>query len=314
VTPSHPGHAHRPTSERRIRIAFFLNLGFTFVEIAGGLWTNSIAILSDALHDLGDSVALGLTWHFARLSKRRGDETFTFGYRRFSLLGALVMSIVLFAGGAVVLSEAIPRILSPQATNARGMIALSLVGLLVNGVAALRMHGGRSVGERVVAWHFVEDVLGWAAVLVASVVMWFRDVPILDPVLSIGITLYVLWNVGKRLKETFSILLQAVPGDVDLEQIRGAVRAIPGVCDVHHLHVWSQDGEHHVLTAHVVAADASSYEAVSSLRRSIKEDLQRFGIEHATIEVEADDGSGCPDEGEGCRPCPAERRPPGSGS
>lgn len=300
----HPGHAHGPSPEQRIGAAFFLNLAFTLIEIVGGIWTNSVAVLSDALHDLGDSIALGLSWHFARISKRKGDETFTFGYRRFSLLGALVMSIVLFAGGVVVLFEAVPRILSPEATNVQGMFALAIVGIFVNGIAAVRMHGGRSVGERIVTWHFVEDVLGWVAVLIASVVMWFRDVPILDPVLSIGITLYVLWNVAKRLKETLSILLQAVPTDVGLDLAERTIREVPGVCNVHHTHLWTQDGEHHVLTAHVVAADADSYEAVSELRGAIKRELRGLGIQHATIEVEADDGSPCPDEGAGCRSCP----------
>ena len=303
---SHHGHSHGPSSEQRISTAFFLNLAFTLIEIVGGIWTNSMAVLSDALHDFGDSIALGLSWHFARVSKRRGDETFTFGYRRFSLLGALVMSIVLFAGGMVVLFEAIPRILKPESTNVQGMFALAIVGILVNGIAALRMHGGRSVGERLVTWHFVEDVLGWVAVLIASIVMWFRDIPILDPILSIGITLYVLWNVAKRLKETLSILLQGVPADVDLGMVEERIRQTPGVCDVHHTHIWTQDGEHHVLTAHIVAVNTGSYEAVSALRKTIKEDLKSLGIEHATIEVEANDGNGCPDEGDGCRTCPPQ--------
>ena len=300
----HDGHAHGPSSERRIGTAFFLNLAFTLIEVAGGIWTNSMAVLSDALHDLGDSVALGLSWRFARISKRSGDEVFTFGYRRFSLLGALVMSIVLFAGGLFVLFESIPRIASPEPTNARGMLALAIVGILVNGIAALRMHGGRSVGERLVTWHFVEDVLGWVAVLIASIVMWFRDVPIVDPILSVGITAYVLWNVGKRLKETLTILLQGVPEDLDLATVEETIRSVPGVCDVHHTHIWTQDGEHHVLTSHVVAADADSYEAVSALRLAVKEAIRVFGIRHATIEVEANDGSGCPEANDGCHGCP----------
>jgi cobalt-zinc-cadmium efflux system protein len=304
VVQEHHEHANDLPPEHRIRTAFFLNLAFTLLEIAGGIWTNSMAVLSDALHDLGDSVALGLTWHFAQISKQSGDEVFTFGYRRFSLLGALVMSIVLFGGGLVVLFESIPRIVSPEVTNARGMLALAVVGVLVNGIAALRMHGGRSIGERIVTWHFLEDVLGWVAVLIASVVMWLRDVPILDPVLSIAITAYVLWNVGRRLRETLTILLQGVPADVDLERIEGTIRRTPGVCDVHHTHIWSQDGEHHVLTAHVVVDDADSYEDVLAIRRRIKEKLRGLGIRHATIEVEASGGSGCSDTNDECRGCP----------
>ena len=293
-------HAHRrhePSPGSRIGVAFWLNLAFALLEIAGGLWTNSVAVLSDALHDFGDSVALGLTWHFARLSKRKGDETFTFGYRRFSLLGALVMSFVLFAGGVVVLSRAVERLMAPVASNATGMIYLAVAGIAINGIAALRTHGGRSLSERVVTWHFVEDVLGWLAVLVAGIVMSFTDLRILDPVLSILITLYVLWNVGRRLKDTLVILLQGAPPDVSVEQVEELIRAMPGVCDVHHTHIWTQDGERHVLTTHVVADEGTSLGDTGDLRRRIRESLEPLGILHATIEVEREsDCSGCDDD------------------
>ncbi len=289
----HRHHEREITSEQRIRAAFFLNLGFTLFEVAGGIWTNSMAILSDALHDLGDTITLGMTWRFARMSGRRGDEVYTFGYRRFSLLGALLMSVVLFGGALVVLSQAIPRIISPQPTHAPGMFALAIVGVLVNGIAALRMHGGRSLSDRVVTWHFLEDVLGWLAVLVASVVIWIQDLPILDPILSLGITLYVLWNVGKRLRETFVILLQGVPEGLDIAGIAERIRQVPGVCDVHHTHLWSQDGQHHVLTAHIVSDDVDTYERAAGLRARVKESLQEVGIEHATIEIERKGGPPC---------------------
>jgi cobalt-zinc-cadmium efflux system protein len=194
-------HGHDHSTGTRIGTAFFLNLFFALIEVAGGLWTNSLAVLSDALHDLGDCIALALTWHFSRVSERKGDEVFTFGYRRFSLLGALAMSLVLFAGGFVVLFQAVPRLLSPEASNARGMIYLAIGGIMVNGIAALRMHSGRSISERIVTWHFIEDVLGWIAVLLAGAIMAVTKIKILDPVLSILITVYVLWNVGRRLQE-----------------------------------------------------------------------------------------------------------------
>ena len=300
---SHGHHHHHVGAEKRIGTAFFLNLAFTLIEIAGGLLTNSMAILSDALHDLGDSLALGLSWRFARLSKRTGDEVYTFGYRRFSLLGALAMSVFLFGGGAVVLFESIPRILSPEATNVPGMLGIAVVGVVVNGVAALRMRGGSSLGERIVTWHFVEDVLGWVAVLIAALVMMFHDIPIIDPILSILITLYVLWNVGKRLKETLVILLQGVPDGVDLNTVVAAIRAVPGVCDVHHTHIWSQDGEHHVLTAHVVIENADSFDEVAALRGQIKGELLHLGIRHATIEIESREGTGCSDVNSDCFSC-----------
>jgi len=279
-------HHHEPTSDGRIGVAFWLNLAFALVEVAGGLWTNSVAVLSDALHDFGDSIALGLTWHFARVSQRKGDETFTFGYRRFSLLGALVMSFLLFAGGLVVLFEAIPRLFSPEAANAGGMIYLAIAGIVINGIAALRTHGGRSLTERIVTWHFVEDVLGWLAVLVAAIVMARTGIGILDPVLSILITLYVLWNVGRRLKDTLVILLQGAPPNVSVAQVEAMIQGIAGVCDVHHTHIWTQDGERHVLTTHVVAVDGTTLSDTNALRKRIRDRLRPIGIHHATIEVE----------------------------
>ena len=291
------------TAERRIGAAFFLNLGFTLIEAVGGVLTNSVAVLSDALHDLGDCVALGLGWHFQRVSRRAGDEVFTFGYRRFSLLSALVLSGLLLGGGIVVLFRAVPRLFAPEAPDATGMLILAGVGVFANGLAALRLRGGRSLGERLITWHLVEDVLGWAAVLVAALVMRFYDLPILDPILSILITAYVFWNVVKRLRETLVILLQGVPAGLDLSEVEAAIRAVPGVCGVHHVHIWSQDGEHHVLTGHVVVPTILDHASVVSLRRHVKEEIARFGIGHATLEFESVDGACCDDEKEGgaCR-------------
>lgn len=299
----HHDHAHHGEggSDARIGTAFFLNLAFTILEVVGGVWTNSMAVLSDALHDLVDCVALALTWHFSRVSRRSGDETYTFGYRRFSLLGVLIMSAMLFAGGLLVVAESVPRLVSPPPANGRGMLLLAGVGIAVNGLAALRMRGGRTLGERVITWHFVEDVLGWAAILIAGAVMTVRDLPILDPILSILITLYVLWNVGKRLKEALVILLQGVPDSVQIAKVEDAIRAVPGICDVHHTHVWSQDGVHHVLTTHAVIADADSYERVAALRRRVKEEVKAFGIHHATIEFESREGPSCCDTDASCR-------------
>jgi cobalt-zinc-cadmium efflux system protein len=290
---AHDQHDHGHSPGSRIGVAFWMNLAFALAEVAGGLWTNSVAVLSDALHDFGDSIALGLTWHFARVSERKGDETFTFGYRRFSLLGALAMSFVLFAGGLVVLFEAIPRLFSPEVSNARGMIYLAVAGIAINGIAALRMHGGRSLSERVVTWHFVEDVLGWLSVLIAGIVMSFTDIRILDPVLSILITLYVLWNVGRRLKDTLIILLQGTPQGVSVVDVEDVIRGVSGVCDVHHTHIWTQDGEHHVLTTHVAAEGGTTLEDTDGLRRRIRGSLKTLGILHATIEVEHEPDGRC---------------------
>jgi len=301
MSHSHNEHEAQAAAERRIGIAFFLNLTFTLIEAAGGVWTNSMAVLSDALHDLGDCIALALGWHFQRVSRRSGDEIYTFGYRRFSLLSALVMSILLIGGGGIVLWKAIPRLVSPQAPNATGMLALACVGIAANGIAALRMKSGRSLSERLVTWHLLEDVLGWAAVLVVAIVMRFVRVPILDPILSILITVYVFWNVVRRLRETLVILLQGVPAGVSLQEVENAIRGVPGVCDVHHVHVWSQDGEHHVLTGHVVVPELGTPDRDAAVRHAVKEELKRYGISHTTLEFESRGGPCCDDEVGVCR-------------
>ncbi len=300
VSHSHHGHSHGSSAGRRIGVAFFLNLIFAILEIVGGIWTNSMAILADALHDLGDSLALGITWRFANVSEKKGDADYTFGYRRFSLLGALVMAIVLFAGGLAVLFQAIPRIINPEASNAQGMIVLAIVGILVNGIAALRMHGGHSLSERVVTWHFVEDVLGWIAVLIAAIVMRVSKIHIIDPILSILITLYVLWNVGKRLKETLAILLQGVPEGLTVELLESEISNISGVMGVHHTHVWTQDGEHHVLSTHVLCDPDFTIRQCAKLRTTVKSRLAELGVPHVTIEMEPALGGDCPDACEDC--------------
>jgi len=307
------GHSHGVPASKRIGTALALNLTFTVIEVVGGLLTNSLAILSDALHDLGDTVSLALAWQMARISSRRGDETFSYGYRRFSLLGAVAMSALLIGGGVIVVAEAIPRMIRPEATHAPGMFFLAIGGLVVNGLAALRMRGGHSLNERIVTWHFLEDVLGWAAVLAASIVMWIWAVPWLDPVLSILITLYVLWNVVRHLRETLVVFLQGVPASVKLEDVEQAIRAVPGVGGVHHTHIWSQDGEHHVLTAHVVTQPGAvnTLEEAAQLRVLLKARLARFGISHATLELEPDspEGPTCSDSDTLCRKADTDRDP-----
>lgn len=301
VTPHSHGHSHREPAENRIGVAFALNLAFTIVEIAGGLWTNSTAILADAVHDLGDSLALGLSWRLAHVSRRAGDDAFTFGYRRFALLGALLMAGILLIGGGLVVWKAVPRLFAPAAPNVKGMLILAGVGVLANGVAVLRMRSGRSLHERLVTWHLLEDVLGWAAVLFAALVMLVVDVPILDPILSLVITAVVVWNAGRRLWEAFVILLQGVPRGLSVGIIEDAMRKVPGVCDVHHIHVWSQDGEHHVLTGHVVAACAESFAEAAELRGRVKRALRELGIGHVTLEIETRGGPCCDDEAGPCR-------------
>ena len=280
------GHHHKHSSEKNLRTAFFLNLAFTVVELIGGIWVNSVAILSDAIHDLGDSISLGTSWYLERYSKKAPSQTFSFGYRRFSLLGALINALILILGSVFVIREAILRILSPEVSDAQGMFFFALLGVAVNGYAAWKLHGGKTLNEKVITWHLLEDVLGWAAVLLVSVILIFVPNPYLDPALSLLITSYILWNVGKRLKETLFLFLQGHPLDVNQSEIEEKILQIPQVQSIHHTHIWSLDGEHHVFTTHVRLRAISEIDEIQKVKSDLKRIMKQYPFEHYTIETE----------------------------
>ena len=273
-------------SSRRIGLVFFLNLGFTIIEFIGGWLTNSTAIMADAVHDLGDSLSIGSAWLLNRLGRKAPSDDFTYGYRRFSLFGAMINGLVLLAGSAWVLKEAVPRLFDPVMPMTEGMLILAVFGVIVNGFAAWRLMGGKSLNEKVLNWHLMEDVLGWLAVLIVATIMQFVAWPILDPLLSIGFTLFILVNVVRNLWATGKLFFQAVP-DAQLRQtIESALLQIPGIEAIHHLHLWSLDGEHHVLTAHVVVDDSDSSDRHLQLKADIADVLAQFELQHTTIEIE----------------------------
>jgi cobalt-zinc-cadmium efflux system protein len=256
------------------------------LEIIGGFWTNSIAILSDAVHDLGDSISLGLAWHFDRISKQGRTEVDTYGRRRYSLLGGLITAAVLVVGISFVLWSAVSRLASPQPVNAQGMMALAVLGVLFNGFAALRLRSGASLTERVGSWHLIEDTLGWVAVLIGAAVMTVWNVPILDPLLSIGISLFVLWNVFRTLRHFAGIFLQQTPPGFEIATFERQVLDIDGVIDVRHTHGWSIDGESHVLTTHVLMNAGASRDQIVAVKARLREMLAPSAFEHVTVDFE----------------------------
>lgn len=289
----HHGHSHDHThshddTTKNIQVAFWLNLGFAVFELVGGLYTNSVAVLSDALHDLGDSLSLGTSWYFQKKSQQKRDTQFTYGYKRFSLLGAFINCIVLTVGSVLIISESVQRIFNPAQPDAKGMLILAVIGIGVNLVAMLRLRKGNSVNERVISLHFLEDVLGWAAVLVGSIVMMFYDVPILDPLLSLGIAAYILFNVYKNMKSVFQIVLQGVPENLSEEKIREVVRTFPEVKDAHDIHVWSMDGNYNIVTLHVVVRDGLTVLQQEELKMKVKTTLRELSIQHSTVEIETE--------------------------
>lgn len=288
------GHHHRAHTGGNIKTAFFLNLGFAILEIIGGIYTNSVAILSDALHDFGDSLTLGVSWYFDKVSKREVDKKYSYGYKRFSLLGAIISSIVLITGSIFIVLESIPRLFNPVQPDTSGMIVLGIIGVLINGLAAFRLRKGHSINEKVVYLHLLEDVLGWVAVLIGATVMHFTDLPIIDPILSVLIAIFILYNVFKNLRQSFKIILQGTPPDLNLDQIHEAILSVSGVDDFHDCHTWTMDGEYHVLSIHLVVKNMSMV-SMEKIKKEIKNKLKMLGIEHATIEFEQ--------EGAECDPC-----------
>ena len=281
-------HGHHHHAEANISFAFWLNTAFAIIELVGGYFTNSVAIMSDALHDFGDSFSLGISWYFQRVSKKKRDEKYSYGYKRFSLLGAFVNSLVLTVGSVVIIQEAVRRVLSPVQPNADGMIWLALLGIAANGLAILRLKKGTSINERVVYLHFIEDVLGWVAVLIGAVVMKFYTVPILDPILSIAIAAYILLNVYRNIKESLKIVLQAAPENVSEQKIKEALAKYPEVLSVHDIHIWTMDGEYNVLSMHIVVSPEKAIGDLESLKAKIKHAMEHLNISHTTIEMETD--------------------------
>ncbi|NVK26313.1 MAG: cation transporter [Gammaproteobacteria bacterium] len=286
---SHGHHGHHQSSDERLGWVFLLNVSFTIIEFIGGWLTNSTAIMADAVHDLGDSLAIGLAWILGHFSDKSPSKAYSYGYKRLSLFGALVNSIILIIGAVFVLSEAIPRLFEPQMPVVEGMFALAVLGVAVNGFAVYKLKAGSTMNEKVLTWHLLEDALGWLVVLVVSVVLMFVDWPILDPILSIGFTLFILFNVLKSLKSTTGLFLQGTPDADTQRKIREVLSNKPQIDGVHHLHFWSLDGESHVLTAHLTLNAVYDVETIKELKAAIADELARFHLAHTTIEIEFPD-------------------------
>ena len=280
-------HTHSHSSRRQnIQLVLWVNLAFSLIELIGGVLTHSMAVLSDALHDLGDSFALILSLYMEKVAERKRDAVFSFGYKRFSLLAALINGVILLVGSGLILSQAIPRIFSPVPVHTDGLLALAVLGILVNGWAALRLQKGKSSNEAMLSWHLLEDVLGWVAILIMGIAMKFGDFPFLDPLLSIAFAALIIWNAFKNVKKVLRVFLQSIPDDVDLKIIESKLCEHPLIVSVHDTHVWSLDGEYHVLTAHVVVAALASNQEITALKSQVRKQMEALSIEHTTLEIE----------------------------
>jgi len=241
-------HAHQIVDEdtQNFKVAFFLNLIFTLIEIIGGLYTNSIAILSDAIHDLGDTLTIGTAYFLEKKSKKPANRNYPYGFRRFSLLSALISAMVLLIGSIFIFLEGVKRLLHPEPTDAEGMVVFAILGVIFNGFAAWKLHSGQSMNQKIISLHLLEDVLGWTTILIGSILLLFFDLPWLDPMLSLGIMVYIMWNVVRRLRETLQLFLQRTPLNINLEDIEKKILDYSEVVAIEHLKIWSLDGAQHV--------------------------------------------------------------------
>lgn len=271
-------------SEKNILIAFLLNLFFALFEFAGGIFTCSVAILSDALHDIGDALSIGLAFIFEKKSKKQPDEIYTYGYGRYSVLGGLINTLVLMVGSVLVIAQAIGRLINPTEINYNGMIIFALVGVSVNFVAAYVTRDGDSVNQKAVNLHMLEDVLGWVVVLVGAIVMRFTDLYIIDPIMSVAVAIFVLINALKNIKAVIDIFLEKAPKNISVEEIKNHLLTIDGVTDVHHIHIRSFDGHNHYATMHIVTVKEPH-----TIKDMVRNELKDHGIVHSTIEIETPD-------------------------
>lgn len=266
-------------SEKNILIAFVLNLVFSIFEFIGGIFTNSISIISDSIHDIADALSIGLCFILEKKSKQKPDEKYTYGYTRYSALGAVITTTILLVGSILVILSSIKRLINPVSINYNGMIIFAVIGVIINILATYFTKGGNSINQKSVNLHMLEDVFGWSIVLIGAVIMKFTDIVIIDPILSIVVAIFILIHAFKHLKEIIDLFLEKTPSNISIKKIKNHLLDIDNVIDVHHIHIWSIDGVNNYATMHVVTNDIN-------IKEKIKKELKQFNINHTTIEIE----------------------------
>jgi len=269
-------------TERNILIAFLLNMSFSIFELVGGIFTNSVAIISDAVHDFGDSISIGISYFLEKKSKKKPDNKYTYGYTRYSILGAIITNTILITGSILVIVNAIKRIINPVEINYEGMIIFAVFGVIVNFLATQFTKEGDSLNQKAVNLHMLEDVLGWLVVLIGAIIIKFTEINIIDAIMSIGVAIFILVNALKSFKSIVDLFLEKIPNGIEIEELKEHIFEIKNVIGVHHIHVWSMDGFNNYATMHVV----TDLKDTKELKNEIKEELKEHGISHTTIEIE----------------------------
>lgn len=279
--------------KENIKLAFFLNLGFSLFELIGGFLTNSISILSDAVHDFGDSIAIGISFILEKISTKESNKKYTYGYKRYSIIGALITSVILLLSSLFVLFNAVVRIFNPVEIKIGGMLIFAIFGIAINGYAAYKTSKSVNMNEKSVNLHMLEDVLGWIAILVGALVIKATGWSIIDPILSILVALFIGYKSIKNVVDVLNVILEKTPSFIDEGAIKEKVKELNHVLDIHHIHIWSIDGNDILLTMHVLVDKSVTKKNYETIKNNIKQCLIEFGINHSTLEIEYVD---CNDE------------------
>ena len=278
---------HEHNAKENIKIAFLLNLMFSILEIIGGFLTNSISILTDSIHDFGDSISIGVSYFLEKKSSKGSDSTHTYGYLRYSLLGALITSTILLIGSIFAIYNSIKRIINIQEVNYDAMIIFAIFGVIINGYAAYRTSNADKHNEKAINLHMLEDVFGWIVVLIGSICIKIFKIYTIDPILSILIAIYILYHVYKYIKEVFDIFMESVPNDIDIDKIKIDIESkFESIKNIHHIHIWSMDGINNYMTCHIQLDKDLSKDKIISLKKEIKDFLKDYKIKHITLEIE----------------------------
>lgn len=270
-------------SSKNMTIAFLLNFSFAIIEFIFGLLFHSSAILADAIHDSGDALAIGLSTLFEKISTKKEDQEYTLGYKRYSLLGALLTSVILLVGSALVIVENVPKLFAPEKVNYDGMLVLGIFAIVVNTAASRVVSHGHSHNESILSLHFLEDILGWVAVVVVSLILRFTDWYFLDPLLSLVIAGFILSQALPKFWENIQIFLDHVPSDVELSKLYQEIVALENVRAITQLNVWTTDGLEKYAMLHICLENPN---LLAETQASLRQKLLAHGISKVTIQTD----------------------------
>lgn len=277
-------HNHHKNASENLAFVFFMNLSFNIIVIIGGLATNSMAIIADCIHDLSDTISIALAWVLEKISQKESSNNYSYGYQRFSILGAIIISIFVIIMACIILSEAIPRLFSPEGIDAEGMLIISIIGLVFKSLSVYRLHGSETFNEKAIFFHQLGDIFEWLAILILSIVLIFWDgAQYLDPFVSIGIALWLIFNLSRNLYKAIQVILQKTPDNFDVNEFKTLIMGIEGVENIDDFHIWSLDGIDSVMTLKI---EVDFTKNLDEIKKEIYTISNKYHVIDITIEFE----------------------------